>query len=122
MSATLIARMRAQRQSWVNVAPGKRIQIIRPHESALGEFLAPGSGNGLQADLAHVVKYTTDWEGITEADLLGATVGAADAIPFNAELWAETCADRTDWIRAVAAQLLDAIVAHQQAKADAAKN
>lgn len=119
----LITQLRAQRQSWVDLAPGKRVQIIRPAESEIGEFLRNEDGaRAMVAELAQVCKFATGWEGITEADLLGAGVGSSDAVPFAADLWAEVVADRSDWLKAVAAALLDSIVKHFEAKAQAEKN
>lgn len=119
----LINQLRAQRQSWVDLEPGKRVQIMRPPESEIGAFLRVENGRkSMMADLDQVVKFTTGWEGITEADLLGASVGASDAVPFDPALWAEVVADRGDWLKAVAQALLDAIVKHFDAKAQAEKN
>ena len=119
----LINQLRAQRQSWVDLEPGKRVQIMRPPESEIGAFLRVENGRkSMMADLDQVVKFTTGWEGITEADLLGASVGASDAVPFDPALWAEVVADRGDWLKAVAQALLDAIVKHFDEKAQAEKN
>ena len=122
MSAALIARLRVARQLWIDLEPGKRVQIIRPTESDIGEFLrGENGGRAMVADLAQVRKYVTGWEGITEADLLGAS-GASDPVPFDAELWGEVVADRGDWLKIVAAALLASIVKHFDQKAAAEKN
>jgi hypothetical protein len=119
----LITQLRAQRQTWVDLAPGKRVQIIRPAESEIGDFFRVTNGDrSMVCGLDQVAKFVTGWDGITEADLLGAAVGASDAVPFDAALWAEVVADRSDWLKLVAAALLDAIVRHFDQKAEAEKN
>lgn len=119
----LIDQLRAQRKTWVDLEPGKRVQIMRPPESEIGKFLHLEDGQKhMRAELDQVVKYVTGWDGITEADLLGAAVGASDAVLFDAVLWAEVVADRGDWLKLVAQALLDAIVKHFEAKAQAEKN
>ena len=123
MSQIVINKLRAARQSWVELEPGKRVQIIRPPESEIGDFLRDDAGfRSMVAELSQVQKYVGGWEGITEVDLLGAAVGASDPVPFAPELWNEIVADRGDWIKLVAAGLLDAIVKHFEKKAAAAKN
>jgi hypothetical protein len=119
----LINQLRAQRQSWVDVAPGKRVQIMRPPESEIGSFLRVDDGRkSMVAELDQVVKFTAGWDGITEADILGASVGGSDAVAFEADLWREMVADRGDWLKLVAQALLDAIVKHFESKAQAEKN
>ncbi len=119
----LINQLRAQRLSWVDVAPGKRVQIMRPPESEIGAFLRVEDGRkSMIAELDQVVKFTAGWDGITEADILGASVGGSDAVAFEADLWREMVADRGDWLKVVAQALLDAIVKHFESKAQAEKN
>lgn len=119
----LIEALRAQRQSWVDVEEGKRVQIIRPSESEVGEFLrGSGKSRSMGAELPQVIKYVTGWDGITEADLLGAAVGSSDLAPFDSELWAEVVKDRAEWLKKVSAALLAAIVKHFEQKAEAEKN
>ena len=122
MSATLITRLLAARQTWVELEPGKLVQIIRPPEAALYEFNLQGSENNIDRMLRCVTKYVTGWEGITEADLLGAALAPADAVPFDAAIWAAVVADRVHWIRVVMDALIDAINTHDHAKQAAAKN
>jgi len=122
VSARIIAALRAARQTWVDLEPGKRVQIIRPPEAALHEFNVQAGENNVERMLRCVVKYVTGWEGITEADLLGAALAPADAVAFDAALWATVVADRVDWIRLVMSALIDAIDAHDLAKQAAEKN
>lgn len=119
----LIDQLLAQRKSWVDIAPGKRVQIIRPPESDIGDFLKEdGSHRSMLVRLDHVQKYTTGWEGFTEADLLGSAVGASDPVPFDPELWAIVVADNNDWIKRVSAALLKTIVDHFSNRVAAEKN
>lgn len=123
MSQRLIDQLLSQRKSWVEVAPGKRVQIIRPPESDIGAFIRiDGAGRSMVLDLAHVTQYVCGWDGFTEADLLGSAVGASDVVPFDAALWAVVVTDRADWIQAVAAALIAAIVKHFEQKDTAEKN
>lgn len=123
MSQLVINKLRAARQSWVELEPGKRVQIIRPPESSVGSFLRDDAGGrAMVAELEQIKKYVTGWDGITEADLLGASVGASDPLPFSSELWAEVVEDHGDWLKVVATALLDSIVKHFEKKAAAAKN
>jgi hypothetical protein len=124
MTLRLITQLRAQRQSWVELEPGKQVQIMRPAETDIGGLLRAegGAGRSLQVGLPEVSRFVTGWQGITEADLLGPTVGASDLVPFDAALWAEVVADRADWLGTVAAALLAAVVKHFEAKEAAEKN
>jgi len=124
--AALIDRVRAQRAKWVDVAPGKRVQIVRPPEVQAAErFMRPSAVPGqvlLNAGLAEVQDYVRGWDGITEADIVG-SAGASDLpAPFSQQLWAVVVEDHADWMRVVAQGLLDLIVEHQQTKAGIAKN
>ena len=130
-AARLIARMRAQRQSWVELEPAsdaqpaKRVQILRPAESQVRDMIEPLPDQpgqfGIKVGLQHVKEFACDWDGITEADLIGAA-GASDAVPFSAALWSEVVTDRAAWIAKTAQAILDAILNHQRAAAADAKN
>ncbi len=124
MSQLLINKLRAARQSWVDLEPGKRVQIIRPAETELGEFLHYGQAGELQAvaDVPQCKRFVTGWDGITEADLLGAAIGSSDALPFTVDLWAEVVGDRSDWCRVVSEALVKAITDHVKSRDEATKN
>lgn len=122
----LLQTMRAQRSVWVDLEPGKRVQVIRPREAEVAEsFLKPSSRKGvgytLSADLPEVRRFTVGWEGFTEADLIGAA-GGSSPVPFHADVWSEVVTDRLDWSRIVAEKLVRLIADHQSAKAEAEKN
>lgn len=125
----LIAQMRAQRLSWVEVAPAadgapaKRVQITRPPENDVSSFIAPTADGQftMEAGIGHVTKYVTGWDGVTEADLVG-PAGSSDAVAFEPALWQIVVEDKLDWLRTIARALLDAILAHRAAQRDDAKN
>jgi hypothetical protein len=118
----LISAMRAQRLSWVELEPAKdgraekRVQITRPPESAMPDFLVKTEDGGytLKAELRHVEAYTVGWEGITEADLVG-PAGSSDPAAFAPALWSVVVADKLAWLQAVATAILEAIVKHREA-------
>lgn len=119
----VIQRLRAQRQSWVDIEPGKRIQIMRPPENDFPAFLSgEGETRRVSANLEQVCKYVVGWDGISEADLLGAAVGSSDPLAFDSALWAEVVADKADWFNAVASALVTAMVQHFEKKAEVSKN
>lgn len=122
-AARILSRMRAQRQSWVDIAPGKRVQIMRPPEAELPDFVTTTDDGRytLHAELRHVHKYTTGWSGFTEADLIGAA-GSSDPIDFTPELWLAVVEDQLEWLRAVAQALLDAVIEHRTRREADAKN
>lgn len=119
----LIAQMRDQRKSLVELCEGKRVQITRPPENDLESFVTTTEDGRftLHCELRHVLRYTVGWEGFTEADLVG-PAGSSDQVPFAPELWQMVVEDKLDWLRTVAQALLDSIVAHREAKAEDQKN
>lgn len=122
MSEQLIKRMREQRMKWVDIVgqPGKRVRLIRPTETEVGQYLS--KGRELVVGLEEVKRFAVDWQGHTEADLLGASIGSADSVPFDPDLWAEVVSDQAKWVRQLAQDLLDMVVAHGSAVAEDAKN
>ena len=122
MSARIIAALRAARTSWVEIDPGKRVQITRPPEAALHEFSRRADETHVELMLRCVCKYVVGWEGITESDLLGTAIGPAEPVPFASDLWACVVADRAQWLGTAMNGLVDAINAHEAAKQAAAKN
>lgn len=112
---TLLARMAAQREAWVDLGGGLRLQYRRPPEVELPRLIA---GVGLE----QVVHYACGWEGFTEADLLGAGIGGGDAVPFHRDLWAAYVADHADALQATSAAMAQTVTDYLQRKADVAKN
>lgn len=125
----LIQQLRDQRKRWIPLEEGpgaaaaKRVQILRPPETDLPDFLTTTEDGHytLQAELRHVEKYVVGWDGFTEADLVG-PAGSSDAAPFAPELWREVVADKLQWMRQIAQALLDLILEHRAARDTAAKN
>lgn len=111
----LVQQLRSQRESWAEVAPGKRIKVRRPQEAQMFRFRG-----GISAALA--VEFVVGWEGITEADLLGEAIASQTPAVFTPELASETLLDRMDWVEKVSAELKRAIEVHLAAKAEATKN
>ena len=117
---TLAQRLRERREFWVQVGEGKRIKVLRPREAEFVEFI--DQQGTMFAGPEHVRRYVVGWDGITEADLLGQEVGAADPAPFSQELWDEVVSDRLNWLKPVAAALLHAIADHRLSLTEAEKN
>jgi hypothetical protein len=114
MTPDIIARkLLAAREFTVDVAGGKRIRLRRPAEMEVVDLLQKEGDTvtGLRADLAAVQRYAVGWEGITEADLVES--GAADAVPFDAALFAVVIADRREWFAACAEALVAKVLAHE---------
>lgn len=111
----LIARIRAQRESWLEVEPGKELRIRRPAETRM---LTLRNGVSLESAVECVV----DWRGLTEADLLGAAIGSSDPLPFDSALCLEVVADRVAWLEKISTRLVEQVVAFIAKKDDAVKN
>jgi hypothetical protein len=119
----LIAALRSARESWVDLGDGKAVRIRRPAEAEFASLVRTEAGQRqLRIELAEVRRYVTGWRGFSEADLLGPTVGNRDDLAFDADLWAEVVADRTDWLATVAQALLKAITDHAERAQAAAGN
>jgi hypothetical protein len=114
-STLLVKRLLEQRESWVDLEPGKRLKIRRPAEAEIPAFMRA-------TPIEQAAQVAVDWEGVTEADLLSAAVGASDPVPFSADLWPTVVADRVTWLRAAVVGAFDAINAHGARVEDTAKN
>lgn len=116
----LIKRMRAQRMFWVELEPGKKVQLIRPTDNEVAtELFVAGK---ISTDHAICCKFAVGWSGITEADLLGESAGASDPVPFDSALWAELSSDRMEWIEKVGKALLEKAIERHKTKEEAEKN
>lgn len=112
----LIAKLLAQRESWVEVEPGRRVRVRRPDESEMVDFRG---GMSVELMLRHVV----GWEGFTEADILGPALGAADAaVAFDAALFAVLARDHVAWFEPVSVEIATRIAEHWKAREATAKN
>lgn len=110
----LLAQMRAQRDRWVELEPGLRVKVRRPHELAV--FRMRG---GVEID--HLVDHVVDWDGFTSATLLGAEVGSSDQLAFDARLWREAVSDRGRWAITVTDAMLAAVEEHNTRREAAEK-
>ena len=111
----LLARMQAQREFWVDLPGGKRLQLRRPHKVDM-----PKLTGGVQLD--HVVDASVGWSGFTEADLLGAGIGGSDEQPFHTELWRAYAADNIDALQTAVAGFAEHISQYLSKGADTEKN
>jgi hypothetical protein len=111
----LIAKLLAQRESWVEVEPGRRVKVRRPDESEMADFRA---GMSVELMLRHVV----GWEGFTEADILGPSVGASDPVAFDGALFATIARDHMAWFEPISVEIATRIAAHWKGKEATAKN
>lgn len=129
----LLRRMREKRMRWVELEPAgdgfngtpgdpvKQVRIIRPTEVEIARHIArPGGGIGI--DLETVVRFTVEWSGFRECDLLGAGIGSSDDVPYRPELWSDLVADRSAWLRLVSQAILDDVVTHIELQERARKN
>lgn len=114
-AAALIARMDEQRSFWVDLGGKKRVKVRRPLEADFHRLRA-----GITIE--HVGESACDWDGFTEADLLGAAVGASDAVPFDGALWARVARDNVAYAAAVSSAIVEAVTAHLAAQEALAKN
>lgn len=122
MSAAVLQRLRAARQSWVELEPGKRIQITRPPEADMQDFIPRPGESEVDRMLRCATKYVVGWEGITEADLLGEALASPEPVKFEPVLWAEVVRDNRDWMMKVVVGLMDVVSAYEKARSESAKN
>lgn len=115
-AAALLARMEAQRASWVELGPGRKVRIVRPPELDLVQLVG-----GVRVE--HAQRYVTGWQGFTEASLLGAAHGSADTeVPFDSEVWGAYIADHLDEARVVVDALADRVRAYLEEREAREKN
>lgn len=102
---SLAERLLEQRDAWCDLGDGLRVKLRRPAET---ELLALAQGLGLQ----RVVSAAVDWQGFSEAVLLGPEVGATDPLPFDADAWAAWVTDHAEAAGKCATALREAIEQH----------
>lgn len=123
-ASPLLRQLLAQREKWVDVAPGKAVRLRRPAEGETGDFLRTGADGvrNFRIGVDEVKRCAVDWRGFTEADLLGAGIGNSDPLPFDAEVFALAVGDNLDWLQACGAALSQMIVDRLEARAAARGN
>lgn len=110
----LIATLLSQRETKVEVEPGKLLVVRRPAETQMLLY------RRVTAEAA--IDCVVGWEGITEADVLGASIGASDPATFSSALCRELMLDRSRWCEAVARTVIEQIATHLQATEAVEKN
>ena len=126
MSKALIAQLLAQREATCDLRektddkPAMGLRLRRPPETEWGRFIGTGYPIALMRDI--VVDYTVGWYEVTEADLLGESIGSSDKVDFTRELWAVAAADRADWVGVAFDKLLKLITEYHDQRKEAAKN
>jgi hypothetical protein len=114
MDATeLERRMERERLFWVEVAPGKRFQFLRPLLDETQEFVA-----GITMKL--VCRYLRGWDGITEGDLVKAA--GDEPVEYTQALATACLRDHLAWSKKVARTLGEVVAARAKATDTAEKN
>lgn len=109
--AGIVDRMYASRESWCELAPAadgkpaQRVKLRRPPQMEIARLRG-----GVTQD--EVLAAAVDWDGFTEADLLGPAVGASDPVPFSAEVWSAYVLDNVAALSLAAKHLQGEISAH----------
>lgn len=122
-----LARVVAARTSWVVLEEAtdgrgaKRVQLLRPLSVQYEDFSRPFESSS-ERFLYLLGKYVVGWDGITLADIHGASQAPPDPVAYSKALAREVISDRPDWCTAVQAGWMDAIKQHQKRQADIAKN
>jgi hypothetical protein len=114
MSA-LVAKLQAQREARVEVAPGKYLVIRRPLAAHMHRLR-----HGVTPDL--LCESVVGWDGFKEADLLPAGVGGDMAAEFSPEAVREAVLDRQDWIEAASGKLVEMVERYFADREATAKN
>lgn len=115
MSDVLVKKILAQRESSFEILPGKFLKLRRPGEVQMVALRGGISRERLQT-------MVVGWEGFTEADLLGPTVGASDKVPFSADVFGTWIEDRATEYAKVCHEVMRLIDEHLKAKEQAGKN
>jgi len=122
----LLAKLRRSREFKCDLGNGLSVTCMRPSESEVARMTKPVAGEAdkytIHVEDEHVRDCVVGWDGFSEAAILGAAVGSSDPIEFDRDLWAELAGDRRMWFYTVAGKMLEAIVAHNEQRAAAAKN
>lgn len=120
----LLAARKRRREKSVDLGGGKKVSFMRPPESDMPRLLkGDGEVKRWEVTLADVRTYVCGWEGFTEADVLGPSVGASDVtVDFDADLWSEIVGDDLGIINKVADAILKSVVDFISEKAEVEKN
>jgi hypothetical protein len=108
---SLIDKLRATRESSLT-AGGHTWTLRRPTDA---EAVRLRDASAL--DLVH--RYVIGWD-LREIDLIPG--GSPVPLPFDADLWVDWVADQPHLWEPISSAVIDAYLAHQRAREDAAKN
>lgn len=106
-------RMERERLFWVEVAPGKRLQFLRP---LMDEARAFATDFGV----AHVCQFLRGWDGVVESDLL--KTGSTEPVDYEHRLASKALRDNIDWATKSATAMSEAMTARAKATAIVEKN
>jgi hypothetical protein len=124
--ATLLKQMREQREFRVELEaaadgkPAKIVWLLRPLDANdLDHVIAALLGASAGARVVDtVVRFTTRWDGFTEADLLPGA-GGSDKVDYHPDVWREVVGDSLAWTGRCRDALVDQVNARaEKRKAD----
>jgi hypothetical protein len=110
----VLRKLRAQRERWVDVGNGRRVQVLVLRETEL-----PSLARRPLVDI--VCEQAVDWAGFSEAAIFGEHDGASDKLPFDATVWGELARNDVDIVTRVGNVLIQAAEAAMAARAAAKK-
>lgn len=109
-------KIRKAREFSIEVAPGKRITLLRPRETDAAQFRS-----GIDALLSSSCKFVVGWD-LLESDVMPRGVGSSDPLPCDPDTVAEVLGDNSEWLAKVWNALIESANERAKQKADAAKN
>ena len=122
----LLKKMRALRQSSVDLGNGRAMVILRPTDLQVSrDIIRPAQRDGVAVfdivfDTDRLHQHVVDWRGFTEADLL--QNGSNDPVDYAPELAQEALACNVGWLTAVLTALQTAVTDQLAARAQDEKN
>lgn len=115
--------MLRRREHTVHLDDRRSITLRRPPEAQMGRLLSVvGEKATWSVGPEDVKAAVVGWAGFTEADLLGATVGSSDAVPFDADLFALYIDDHLEDQTKIAKVLLDVVTEYVDKRGASEKN
>lgn len=111
--AEIAKRMVREREFWIDVAPGKRVRVLRPMVDEAHQFVGG-------VNLEPLCRYLRGWDGIVESDLIAG--GSTEPVEFSLDIASMKLRDDIGWARRIAKAFGDAIDARSVATEAAEKN
>lgn len=122
----VLAQLRKRREKWVDLEDGRRVKFLRPTEIEYGKMLvtnADGQSATWSVGIEDVRRCVVDWEGFSEASILGADIAPTDVmVPFDKDLFNEMVSDDVLWVSKVANAILESVIAQVSNRELATKN